>query len=47
MVAAVGTWTDVGTGAVTGGDGPAVIAVPAPGSVFTEAAERQTAENQV
>lgn len=35
VVAAEATWAEVGTGAVTGGDGPAVTAVPAPGSVFT------------
>lgn len=39
VVAAEATWTEVGTGTVTGGDGPAVTAVPAPGSVFTVAAE--------
>lgn len=42
VVAAEATWTDVGTGAVTGGDGPAVTAVPAPGSVFTVAAEGES-----
>lgn len=36
VVAAEAMWTDVGTGALTGGDGPAVTA---PGSVFTVAAE--------
>lgn len=41
VVAVEVTWTEVGTGAVTGGDGPAVTAVPAPGSVFTVAAERE------
>lgn len=35
VVAAEATWTEAGTGAVTGGDGPAVTAVPVPGSVFT------------
>lgn len=39
VVAAEATWTEVGT--VTGGDEPAVTAVPAPGSVFTVAAEKQ------
>lgn len=42
VVAAEATWTEVGTGAVTGGDGPAVTAVPAHGSVFTVAAEKHT-----
>lgn len=35
----VAAWTEVGPGAVTGGDGPAVTAVLAPGSVFTVAAQ--------
>lgn len=36
VVAAEATWTEeAGAGVVTGGDGPAVTAVPAPGSVFT------------
>lgn len=42
VVAAEGT--EMGAGAVTGGDGPAVTAVPAPGSVFTVAAEKQASE---
>lgn len=45
VVAAEATWTEVGTGAVTGGDGPDVTAVPAPGSVFTVATEKQMQEN--
>lgn len=47
VVAAEATWTEVGTGAVTGGDGPAVTAVPAHGSVFTVAAEKQTRERKI
>ena len=39
VVAAEAMLTEVGTETVTGGDGPAVTAVPAPGSVFTVAAE--------
>lgn len=36
VVAAEATWTEeAGAGVVTGGDGPAVTAVPAPGSIFT------------
>lgn len=41
VVAAEATWTEVGMGAVTGGDGMAVTGVPAPGSVFTVGAKRQ------
>lgn len=39
VVAADATWTEVGAETATGGDGAAVTAVPAPGSVFTVAAE--------
>lgn len=42
VVAAEATWTEVGAGAATGGDGPHVAAVPAPGSVLTVAAERSS-----
>lgn len=42
VVASEETWTEVEMGVVTGGDGPAVTAVPAPGSVFTVRAEEQT-----
>lgn len=41
VVAAEATWTDEETEFVPKGEGPAVTAVPVPGSVFTETAERR------
>lgn len=45
VVAAEATWAEAGAEAATGGDGAAVTAVPAPGSVFTVAAEHNRSGN--
>lgn len=45
VVAAEATWAEAGAEAATGGDGAAVTAVPAPGSVFTVAAEHHRSGN--
>lgn len=45
VVAAEATWAEVAAEAAAGGDGAAVTAVLAPGSVFTGAAEHNRSSN--
>lgn len=46
VVAEEATWAEAAAEAATGGDGAAVTAVPAPGSVFTVAAEHNRSGNE-